>query len=102
MANVYLLHFEPALAHAKHYCGYTPNGVNERVEKHRKGAGACITRAASALGITLTVSKTWHFDDKHEARLFERSLKNTHKLSRFCPICQRIAKRKAKRKGKQA
>ena len=96
MASVYLLHFTPALAHAKHYCGSTANGVRDRVRQHRTGQGACITRAAIAVGCKLHVAKTWHFSDNHEARLFERALKNTHRLGDYCPMCQKARTRQRK------
>ena len=88
-AHVYLLHTTPALHHARHYCGHTPNGVSARVEQHRKGTGAHLTRAMVKAGCTLHVAKTWAFDDTHEARLFERALKDSHRLPDYCPMCMK-------------
>jgi len=88
MAHVYLLHLLPALHHAKHYCGYTPNGVLDRVTLHKKGQGARLTKAAVEAGCELVIAKTWDFTNVHEARLFERALKNRHRLADFCPVCR--------------
>ena len=95
-AHVYLLHFTPKLAHAGHYCGHTPNGVKQRIRAHLSGHGACITRAAVQAGCTLTLVRTWEFETTHEARLFERALKNTKNMPQYCPICRKLAKRKSK------
>ncbi|MBU2051223.1 MAG: GIY-YIG nuclease family protein [Gammaproteobacteria bacterium] len=89
MANVYLIHFTPSLKQAKHYCGYTPGSVQARLRKHRSGTGACICKAAVKAGCKLTIVKVWHFGTDHEARLFERALKNSHNLKHCCHLCTR-------------
>ena len=88
MAHVYLLHFSKPLAHARHYCGYTPNGVQERLDKHRNGTGARLTQVACDSGIELILARTWEFDHEHDARVKERRMKNTHNLEHYCPICR--------------
>ena len=97
MAHVYLLHFTPKFKHARHYCGITPNGVHERIVKHRKGTGARLTRAAAQAGVHLRLVRTWKCADIHEAHVIERALKNTHNLRDHCPVCKAERKRNHKR-----
>lgn len=57
--GVYILEFSEPVGSAKHcaryYCGWTRN-MEGRLHYHRRGAGAAITRAAVARGITFTVA----------------------------------------------
>lgn len=92
MPHVYLIHLSPALAHAKHYCGSTPNGVRKRMAKHKAGHGARLTQAALEAGCQLRLARTWELDTSHDARVLERTLKNNHRLADFCPICRRITR----------
>lgn len=83
IGNVYLLCFDPPLAHAKHYLGFTEHDdVEIRVEEHRKGIGARICAVAVDRGITLKLVRTW----TKKTRSFERSLKKRGK-SHLCPNC---------------
>ena len=82
---VYLIHFNEPLHHAQHYCGYTSKDeLQERMEAHRRGKGSRLLRAVSKAGIAWEVCRVWSDADRH----FERRLKNTHKLSRHCPVCR--------------
>lgn len=38
--TVYLLHFDRPYRHARHYLGWTPRAVSERVADHATGNGA--------------------------------------------------------------
>ncbi len=87
MPHVYLLHFDQKLEHAGHYCGWTPNGVEQRLEKHLKGNGAKLVKAVVASGRAVVVAATWKHDDCQEARRQERQMKQTHNLARYCPVC---------------
>ncbi|KKN45087.1 hypothetical protein LCGC14_0686690 [marine sediment metagenome] len=42
---VYLLHFDEKLKHAQHYCGWTPNGIDQRLTSHLKGTGAKLVKS---------------------------------------------------------
>lgn len=80
---VYLIHFDRPLAHAQHYIGFAENDLEQRINKHRSGAGAKILRAANIAGINWNVVKVWEEGD----RTFERSLKNRKKTRCLCPVC---------------
>jgi predicted GIY-YIG superfamily endonuclease len=88
MASVYLLHFTTPLKHAQHYCGHTPNGVDDRLALHRAGNGARIVRALMLAGGDFNLARTWEYDTAHEARIHERRMKTTHHLDYYCPICK--------------
>lgn len=86
--DVYLLHFSRPFGHAKHYVGVTKRGVEERVEEHRRGHGARLTKLVVEAGIELILARVW----SRVPRYFELKLKNRGK-GYVCPICR--AERKA-------
>jgi predicted GIY-YIG superfamily endonuclease len=47
--TVYVLHFEPAYKHARHYVGWTEGDVVERLAVHLQGRGSPLIRAALAV-----------------------------------------------------
>jgi hypothetical protein len=70
---------------AQHYLGYSPSRLTlaQRVQKHRDGRGACLTRAMMRVpGQRLLLANVWE-----GTRLDERTLKNRHQLSVLCPVC---------------
>jgi hypothetical protein len=70
---------------AQHYLGYSPSPstVALRVQKHRQGAGACLTQAMMRMrGQQLILANVWQ-GTRHD----ERTLKNRHQLSVLCPVC---------------
>ena len=84
MPNVYLLHFEPAYRHARHYIGYTAGEtVEARLARHLSGRGANLVRVALAAGSAVTLTRVWN----DAPRKFELSLKVQGQASRFCPTC---------------
>ena len=89
MPHVYLLHFDRPLSHAQHYCGYTPNGVEQRLQTHLAGNGAKLVKAVVEAGRKVEVARVWEEDDWKAARARERRMKNTHHLPRYCPICRK-------------
>ena len=92
MPHVYLLHFDKKIAdHAGHYCGSTPNGTAERLALHLKGQGSRLCEVAVERGCQITLANEWEYDNWHEARVYERRLKNEKHLARHCPICQGVA-----------
>lgn len=95
-AYVYLLHFEHGLRQdakriARHYAGWTPN-VEARLHEHQSGHGATLTRHVAQSGDVISVARIWQFDTPHEARVFERKLKNRNHLPRYCPTCVKEGK----------
>lgn len=91
MASVYLLHFDPAFRHAKHYLGFS-NYLNARIEHHRNGTGANLTKHASKAGSELIVARVWN----NATRATERQLKHAGHHSRLCPICNPKAENRGK------
>lgn len=90
MGIVYLLHFDAPLGNEKHqalhYVGFSQNGrtLKARIEHHQNGSARCsITNALKEKGIGFQLATTF----KKVERAFERKLKNTKKVARYCPIC---------------
>lgn len=97
MASVYLLHFDkpfegtPRKPNAKkrgfaqHYLGFA-NHLDARIEHHRNGTGANLTKYAVRAGCELQLARVWD----HATRKTERKLKNNRHNSRMCPICHPV------------
>ncbi len=88
LGTVYLICMKKGLdrkipGRARHYIGWTEGAVEERVERHRRGAGAKILKAAIEAGDTFRVVRTWGNVDRH----FERRLKNMKSAPKLCPCC---------------
>lgn len=83
MGFVYLLHFDRAYAHARHYLGYTEN-LAARLERHRAGNGARLVQVINQAGITWQCVRVWERADRE----LERRLKRQHNTARFCPLCR--------------
>ena len=84
--SVYILHLDHPLHHAKHYTGFSKNGrtLQERIEHHRNGTAGCrFTEAIRERGIGFVLARVF----KDADRTFERKLKRTKKVTRYCPIC---------------
>ena len=81
-SNVYLLHFEKPLHHAKHYVGCTKD-VEKRLERHRKAPTPKIMQALKKKGIDFRLARVWKGKGKH----FERRIKNRKEAPALCPIC---------------
>lgn len=85
--TVYLLHFDAPLGNdqhrASHYCGFTTN-LENRLRLHMTGQSKVpIMRALYKAGLFFQLARTW----KPGSRELERTIKDTHNLSRYCPIC---------------
>jgi hypothetical protein len=82
--TVYVLHFEPAYKHARHYIGWTEGeGVSARLDVHLRGRGSPLIRAAVAAGVQVQLAAT------HPGTGYsERRLKRWHKTGQFCAICR--------------
>lgn len=87
--TAYLLHFEPAYQHARHYLGYTSRDVEERINEHVRatGNGARLVQVVLEAGHHVMLARVW----EGEGRDFEKHLKRQHNTPRLCPICQRRA-----------
>ena len=81
----YLLHFEPAYVHARHYLGWTNRDVAQRVSEHVRGLGSPLVKAAVQSGSNVRLVRTWQNVDRY----YERALKNQHNGPRYCPLCKR-------------
>ncbi len=83
MSTVYLLHFDPAYKHARHYLGSTEE-LAARINAHMHGRGARLTSVAAEAGSALVLVRTWD-----GGRALERQLKDRKNAPALCPICQR-------------
>jgi predicted GIY-YIG superfamily endonuclease len=87
--STYLIHFSTNYKHARHYSGWTPHDVSERLALHQNGQGSRLCQVVTEAGIELQLVRVWQHNTNHEARLHERKIKNTHHLPSYCPICRR-------------
>lgn len=81
--TVYVLHFDPAYRHARHYIGWTAGDVQARLDTHLQGAGSPLIRAAVGAGVSIQLVATMP-----GSRVLERRLKRWHKTTQFCPTCR--------------
>lgn len=89
---VYLLHADKRLGGprhtAAHYCGYSER-LAGRIWHHRNGtSGVPIVAAFVAIGAKLDLVRVW----TGGSRTLERSIKNSHNLARYCPVCNPTVK----------
>jgi predicted GIY-YIG superfamily endonuclease len=81
LGTVYLIHFDVAYRHARHYVGWTAD-LLARLAAHREGRGARLMEVITAAGISWQLARTWP-----GGRARERAIKNRHEAPRLCPIC---------------
>ena len=83
---VYLICFDSHYHRARHYIGYCsrPEGLDQRIARHRSGDGSRLLRAVTRAGIGWRVVRTWPDGD----RSFERRLKRRKNAARLCPVCR--------------
>jgi predicted GIY-YIG superfamily endonuclease len=82
---VYLIHFDQAYYHARHYLGTTTN-LEKRLRQHAGGCGvggARLMEVIMQVGITWRVARLWA-----GGRVLERQLKALKNSARLCPICE--------------
>lgn len=82
MGTVYLLHFQTAFKHARHYTGWASN-LDARLGHHRRGTGARLLQVLAEQGIDWQLARTWK-----GSRQDERRIKKQHNAPRLCPICK--------------
>jgi predicted GIY-YIG superfamily endonuclease len=80
--NIYLLHFDEPLAHAKHYMGWTQADPPRRLASHESGGGSRLMSAVMGVGGGFELVRVWAGD-----RHLERRLKNRKEGPRLCPLC---------------
>jgi len=81
MKQVYLIHFNQAYRHARHYLGFSEN-LDKRVTDHLCGMGSRLMEVITEAKIEWKVVRTWAGDRK-----LERRLKNGKNAPKLCPIC---------------
>ena len=74
---------------ARHYLGYAEN-LERRIQHHRDGTGANLTKVAAAAGANIIVARVWD----NGSRALERKLKTSKHHSRLCPLCNPHAARR--------
>lgn len=83
--TIYLIHFDRAYKHARHYLGWTTD-LESRLRRHRgesekDGRGSRLVEVVVASGIDFVVARLWRGDRHLERRIKGRG------LSVYCPIC---------------
>lgn len=81
LGTVYLIHFDPAYNHARHYTGWTTD-LPARLDAHRHGRGARLMEVITDAGIAWQLARTWP-----GGRNRERAIKNRHNAPQLCPLC---------------
>jgi predicted GIY-YIG superfamily endonuclease len=67
----------------QHYAGWAYH-LPSRINQHLKSKGARLTAVARERGITFEIAAVFPGD-----RHYERKIKNSKNLRRYCPICKR-------------
>jgi len=84
---VYLICFNRAFKHARHYLGSAAS-LAHRIEQHRRGDGARLMEVISEAGITWEITRLWRCESPAAALELESRLKRWHHDGRLCPRCQ--------------
>jgi predicted GIY-YIG superfamily endonuclease len=85
--QVYLLHFDRPLAHARHYLGSTDD-LERRLHEHEHGNGSKLLAAVARAGIPWQLARTKSWPQLLPGdRSWERRLKRYKKSRRLCPFC---------------
>lgn len=92
MPDLFLLHFDPPYAHARHYLGYAIGTGRGREYARAIARGTAIgphelVQAAQWAGTVITVADVL----VGEGRATQRRLRASHDLSRHCPTCMAAA-----------
>lgn len=99
MSAVYVLHFDPPFKQAKHYVGFTDQeDVGDRIVEHLKGTGSRLVRAAVGAGVTIHIAHVFVGADRH----FERRIKRSTDVCRWCRMCGRHERPKPRIKREQS
>lgn len=101
--TTYLVHLDPPYKHAKHYLGFAEGGeegLKHRLDEHTEGRGARLLAVVKAAGGAWHLTRTW----PSTTRSFERQIKDTRHVPRYCPDCQpdrAAARREARAQAKE-
>lgn len=97
MKGVYLLHYDSAFGHARHYLGASKD-VEARIKAHRAGNGGKLPAAFAKAGIGFQIARVWETSSTEAAFELENKLKgrSVHNGKRsggkrnvkLCPVCQ--------------
>lgn len=82
---IYVLHYNHALHHSQHYAGMTDDPIT-RFRTHASGEGAAFTAEMARLNIPFRVGMLAQCSTA-KARQFERTLKQSKNLHRYCEEC---------------
>lgn len=105
VGTIYCLHFPRALAHARHYTGWTEGeDVGPRLQAHLKGKGSpLVKRLCEVNGITdLAGLLACLAYTKRGDRYEERRLKNYGGARRHCAVCRSGGKHGERSEGGEA
>jgi predicted GIY-YIG superfamily endonuclease len=93
IGTVYLLHFDSAYEHARHYTGWATD-LKSRLAEHNAGHGARLLAVIKQAGIGWSLARTWT-----GPRARERQLKRQGGASRRCPLCGVRPRKSLKRRS---
>lgn len=89
MWHVYVIHFDPAVSHARHYTGIARN-TDTRLKHHKQGRGSKLCHVAHKRGVELTMQSIEAYPAYSEAKAREKYLKTvTKNAKKYCPLCRR-------------
>lgn len=92
MPHLYLIHFDDALHHAKHYLG-SSDDVLQRLAAHARGTAARLTEVLREQEMPWKVAAIWQITDPTiTPRNLERKLKNRNNGPKLCPVCNPAAR----------
>lgn len=82
--TIYLLHFDAEVRKCRHYIGSCETvRFQRRMQEHRNGYGANLTKQTLKSGVAWKVSRLW----SSTSRDYEFRLKNNGHYRRLCPLC---------------
>lgn len=87
-AIVYLIHFDEARAHARHYLGSSTRPL-ERLADHANGKGARLTEVLFEDQQGWTVAALFQPKNPDDLRKIESSAKRQKNACKYCPICSK-------------
>ena len=82
---IYLIHFDKAYKHSKHYLGFHDGTIETlpvRLARHSAGNGARLLQVLKEAGISWQLVRVWPEGTRDEERKFKK-----HSSTRECPIC---------------
>jgi len=97
IGNVYLIHLDKPLAHARHYVGFAYFPLR-RFSHHLNGSGSRMLAACIERGITFRLARVW----RKRTRRFERRMKKRAfgSLQQYCKFCVATPQRTLRRRTK--